>query len=314
LCLFISPSSGFSQLLRDGSFEFLGGPNEPGLDWTFCVGDPDAQVLDGSGPGIFGIHTPPSDGQKYVGLMANNLWFSEELGQAMQLEAGMHYYGSVDLFRSMAHQNWNGTARLEIWGGDDCSHVDELLWTSGTVNNLDEWQTYSINFAPLFNHPWVSVRCQLVAGSGEMTYLCADALRLDNVFFSVDYLSFAATTTENNVALAWTTPDLEDAVNFEVEWSADGQAFSKLGQIPATAGESMFQFDHADAHPGSQFYRIRSIDRGGHEVLSEVVQAIVGPEQSTFFPNPASDQMTIVAPAEIGSIALLDLAGRTLLT
>lgn len=304
----------FSQLLRDGSFEAIGNLTEPGTGWTACSGDPDAQVLDGNGPGIFGINTPPSNGQFYVGLVANDQGLSEELGQTMQLEAGMHYFGGIDLFRSMAHQNWNGSAALEIWGGSNCNDLDELLWSSGTVTNLDEWQHYSITFAPMMNHQWLSVRCQLVTGAGEMTYLCADALRLDNVFFSVDFLGFEAVSGQGQVDLTWETAALQDALSFDIEWSADGDQFSQIGTIAAAEGESAFQFAHASASTGSQFYRIRSVDQGGHENLSEIRQVVVGQSEWSVFPNPSTSHFTVLGATAIDQVSLTDLSGKSLAT
>jgi hypothetical protein len=314
LGLLLVPLSGFAQLLRDGSFERIGAFVEPGTGWTVCAGDPDAQVLDGNGPGVFGIDTPPANGQHYVGFVANDQGISEALGQAMTLEAGMHYFGSVSLFRSMAHQNWNGTAQFQIWGGSGCNQLTELLWSSGTVTNLDEWQQFSITFAPMTNHQWIAVRCELDAGSGEMTYLCADDLRLDNVFFSVDFLDFEAIHRADKVDLRWETVALEGALDFDVEWSLDGVDFAEIGKVSALAGESTFDFEHRPEGTGTQFYRIRSVDLGGHEDVSEVRQVNVGAFNIEVFPNPATDRFTVNSALPIDHLTLSDLSGKVVFT
>jgi hypothetical protein len=314
-CLLLSffPHYSFGQLLRDGSFELVGNPYEPGMGWTVCVGDPDAQVLDGSGPGIFGVNTPPANGQHYVGMIANDQGAAEALGQSLLLEAGMHYFGSVSLFRSTAHQSWNGTAAFQIWGGADCSSPEELLWTSGPVTNVDAWREFTISFAPLYNHSWISAKCALQAGSGEMTYLCADDLRLDNSYFAVDFLGFEATAAANAVSLEWETVALEDRLDFQVEWSRDGQNFEHVGTVEAWAGNSAFAFTHTPSDRGRQFYRIKSVDLGGHEDLSEIRQVLLTEEGLQIFPNPAHDRVTVatgMSGSAIQSVVLRDLSGK----
>lgn len=310
------PSIVSAQLLKDGSFEVPLDALNPKAGWTACMGDPDMQVLDGNGPGVLGIHTPPYHGSYYLGMVATHQGLSEAVGQSLALEAGLHYYGSIALFRSLAHQNWNGTGQIQLWGGNDCNTPAELLWSSGSVTQVDQWQEYTIAFTPLQNHAWISVMLALDAGSGEMTYVCLDALQLYNVNFGVDFLGFEATPYAHSVLLEWETVALEDQLRFEVEWSLDGLRFSTVGDVDAAAGASRFEFQHSAPQAGRQFYRLRTVDQGGHEKLSAVRQVVVTEVGIHVFPNPVVESVTVGTgdgDLLIEGLCVLDLHGRTVM-
>lgn len=296
--------------MQDGSFE-----TTPGESWTNCTGEPDRQVLDGNGPGIFGIHTPPAHGQYYLGLVATDGGVQEGIGQQIFLEAGRHCFGSISLFRSMAHQGWDGTGQLEIWGGSDCEHLTELLWTSGTVSNLDAWRSYPVFFSPVENHSWLTLRLALEPGSGTMTYVCLDDFRLDNVFFSVDFLSLTAEPGAQGIQLDWITASLPDATDFDIQWSNDGQSFQSVGRQSAAMGGTAFSFLHVPMQPGRHFYRIAATDAGGHTQMSPVVESVVASSFTAVFPNPVTDHFTAVMAEGLvlKGLRLMDLQGRVVL-
>ena len=308
ICWF--PADALSQFVQDGGFEAV-----PGETWAKCAGEPDRQVLDGNGPGILGIHTPPVQGQYYLGLVATDGGVQEAIGQELFLEAGRHCFGSISLFRSTAHQNWDGTGRLEIWGGTDCNNSTELLWSSGTVSNLDAWREYPVYFSPIENHTWISLRLSLDAGSGSMTYVCLDDFRLDNVFFSVNFMDIKANATSQGIQLDWTTASLPDATEFEVQWSNDGQEFKGIGRQSAAIGGTTFNYTHANTVPGRHLYRIAATDAGGHTDMSPVVEALIASPATTVFPNPVRDHFTALVGdgQELKSLRLIDLQGRVVL-
>lgn len=304
------PAEALAQYVQDGGFETV-----PGESWALCSGEPDRQVLDGNGPGIFGIHTPPAQGQYYLGLVATDGGIQEAIGQRLFLEAGRHCYGSISLFRSTAHQNWDGTGSLEIWGGSDCNDVTELLWTSGTISNIEAWRAYPVFFSPIENHTWISLRLSIDPGSGTMTYVCLDDFRLDNVFFSVNFLDVKAQAVPQGIQLDWTTASLPDATEFEVQWSNDGKTFQGIAQQSAPMGGTGFSCSHANTAPGRHFYRIAATDAGGHTDISPVVEALIASPAATVFPNPVRDHFTAMVPdgQELKSLRLMDLQGRVVL-
>jgi hypothetical protein len=303
-----------AQLLQDPSFELLPA-TAPGAEWSWsvCRGTPDWQVLDGFGTGINGVATPAASGARYIGLLDTEFDLREAVGQALNLESGIHHFGSVALFRSTAHQSWNGTGQLQLWGGSACGDFAELLWSSGTVNNVDNWQTFSINFSASGNHQWIMATLVLDPGSGEMTYLGMDDLRLDNAFLAVDYLALEAKPMPKGVQLNWEVVPLVEAAQLDVEWSTDGTNFAQIGQVQADVDASEFAFFHAPSISGTQFYRIKSVDAGGYARWSEVIQTQWSPSaEALIYPNPIQNSFRVQMPvaSAMAKIELLDLQGR----
>ncbi len=310
--LILSPRLGLAQIIHDGSFEGYTGQQIP-LEghWATCQGAPDLQILDGFGNGIYAIHTPAAQGQRYLGMLDTDYELHESVGQAMRIEAGMHYFGSVALFKSLAHQSWDGTGQLQIWGSQSCSQHDELLWASGTVDNVDVWQYYNIEFSAALNHDWITLEVAMDQGSGRMSYLCIDDLFLSNEFLAVDFLNFDALPTADAIQLTWETAALPDDANFGVEWSADGQHFATIGNVAALGGETQFTYTHQPSTPGQQYYRLRTVDLGGHESLSEVRQTLWNTDGGLrVYPNPAQNQVSINQGSPISQVQLYDMGGR----
>ena len=222
----------------------------------------------------------------------------------------MHYFGSVALFKSLAHQNWDGRGQLQIWGSDGCGRRDELLWASGTVDNVDAWQYYTIEFAAARNHEWVTLQVAMVQGSGHMSYICIDDLFLSNEFLAVDILDFEASPMADAVHLSWETAALLDDATFGVEWSADGQQFATITRVEALAGETRFAYTHQPSAAGQQYYRLRTVDRGGHESLSEVRQTSWDADgRLRVYPNPAAGPISLSQGSPISLVLIYDMGG-----
>ncbi|MET4075498.1 reprolysin-like metallopeptidase [Hymenobacter sp. UYCo722] len=160
---------------------------------------------------------------------------------------------------------------------------------------------------------------------------------LNNVFFAVNNtnitlagtplpVELAAFTAEvrGSVAhLAWTTASEKNNAGFEVEASADGRAFRRLGWVAGQGSSSAahtYQFDDGTltTAPGPLvYYRLRQLDTDGTATFSPVRTVAVPAgrtAQLQLWPNPAHGTVSVggLAPGE--AVQLLDLAGRVLLS
>lgn len=311
-----------AQLLRDGSFEGSRSNLPYSEGWTDCNGTPDTQVLDGFGVGIFGIRTPASHGEQYLGLLADDAGFSESIGQAFFLEGGQLYTGNIDIYRSVVHNSWNGTGRIEIWAGSNCGNAQELIWNSGTISNEDYWQNYTVALLPRQSYNWITVKAVLDAGSGEMTYLCIDNFDLLSSALGFDFVDFSANAVGKQVSLAWETEALTETHDFSVQWSADGQSFTEIGNQIGLVGEGNFQFVWNAQFSGKHFFRIAATDLRGNLQISEVVEANIAEDDGgdmVLYPNPARAYLQIALPennaqADICQLRIYDAQGRLVLT
>ncbi len=134
----------------------------------------------------------------------------------------------------------------------------------------------------------------------------------------LDLLSFQAEKVGEQVKLTWVTINEIEVSHFEIERSADGQNFSKIGAVDArNAGieVSNYVFVDAAALAGSNYYRFKQVEQDGSSVFSPMafvsfVQDLV----LDVYPNPATDFITIklsTAQAE-AQVSLMDAKGQQL--
>lgn len=301
-----------AQILANPSLEGQSGSVPP--NWTNCGGSPDTQILNGTGQGIFGINTPPQNGNTYLGFVSTSYGYIEAIGQPVNLTSGTSYTGSLALFRSTLHSSWNGTGQCQIWGGTSCSNRIELLWTSGTVTNLNSWQTRAVSFSPTMNHSYIIFVNYFNPGTGSMDYFCLDNIILTASVLPVEMLSFVAEDQTQGIDLKWETEALATDYTFELEWSGDAYLFESMGTLTANAGETAFNYTHESPQPGMNYYRLRMIDANGDESYSEIRQ--VEHEKNHFvqvYPNPTASEINLglrlYETSEV-AVRVLDASGR----
>ncbi len=130
-------------------------------------------------------------------------------------------------------------------------------------------------------------------------------------------LSFYAKNKEQAVELEWKTTDETGTSHFDVERSADGIRFDKLGTIQAQNRPGTQQYAFADTRPlnSKSFYRLKQVDKDGKAEYSPTV--LVNRDRGLMFqvfPSPARELVTVVLAPEstVRELALLDAGARTL--
>lgn len=303
-----------AQILANPSLEGSTSSSSVPPSWTNCGGSPDTQIINGSGNGIFGINTPADDGITYLGFVSTSYGYIEAAGQATSLSSGTAYTGSLALYRSTLHSSWNGTGQCQIWGGTSCSNRTELLWSSGTITNLNNWQTYAVTLQPTMNHSYIIFVNYFNSGTGSMDYFCLDDIVLAATVLPVEMQSFTAEDRETAVDLHWMTDELATPHTFQVEWSGDAKEFTAIGSVEAERGESQFSLVHPDPQPGMNYYRLQVIDVNGETTFSEIRQ--VEHAASHFvnvFPNPTHADLNVnlrLYDNERVDVKVMDAAGR----
>jgi hypothetical protein len=142
---------------------------------------------------------------------------------------------------------------------------------------------------------------------------------------SVELVSFAGRAEGLNHLLTWTTATESGSDFFEVERSHDGLSFRALGQVQSLApngnSATALAYTYTDAEPlqGHNYYRLTQTDFDGKRQVSSAVIDIRNGNSSawTIYPNPVENRLNIrsaVNPNILGAFAVLDPAGRTLLS
>jgi len=83
---------------------------------------------------------------------------------------------------------------------------------------------------------------------------------------------FSATANDCKAILSWKTSAEKKLAVFEIEQSADGYEFTKVGSVPAknNANGSAYEFTY-DQGPGNKYYRLKMIEKGGEFSHSKLI-------------------------------------------
>lgn len=136
-------------------------------------------------------------------------------------------------------------------------------------------------------------------------------------------LDFNGKLLNADAQLSWRTENELNSHSFDIERSADGRQYTKVGTVRAMnmAGIQQYQFlDRAVLSTGQSFifYRLKQIDIDGRFSYSRIVLLNTGKKyQMQVFPNPARDLANIAIQAartETVQIMVKDPAGRTLIS
>jgi hypothetical protein len=117
----------------------------------------------------------------------------------------------------------------------------------------------------------------------------------------VELMAFQASATGTAVNLTWSTASEKNNQGFEVQRSANGEAFAKLAWVDG-AGSSqtprLYHYRDAAPLPAVSYYRLKQVDADGTAHYSPVQTLTrTAPAAITAYPNPTADQATIAWPA-----------------
>lgn len=132
----------------------------------------------------------------------------------------------------------------------------------------------------------------------------------------VSWVRFDAIGADNQVVLTWETATEENASNFAVQTSTDGQRWITLGTVPAAGNSNVLQryeFVHSSPGNGINQYRLIQTDLDGKEYYS-VVRVVNMRVSFAFqvFPNPSINgrmALRFTSP-EQKQISIFNMNGR----
>lgn len=213
-----------------------------------------------------------------------------------------------------------------------------LTWLSdndnGLTSSLGSSQPWARAAAPVAGTSWTAVGPPQNAASTRTVTAAVPAGQSWSFFtvstaaapLPVTLVAFTAERQGDEALLRWTTASELNNDRFEVEVSADGQGFRKIGQV---AGQGTYATAHryqlADPRLLSYaanpvYYRLRQVDRDGTATFSPVrtvrIEGLL-PFAVAAFPNPVPTTGTQlrVRTAQAGPLQLLgyDATGRLVL-
>jgi hypothetical protein len=117
----------------------------------------------------------------------------------------------------------------------------------------------------------------------------------------VELTAFQAVAAGSAVNLTWSTASEKNNLGFEVQRSANGEAFASLAWVAGVGSSQVpHSYGYLDANPLSavSYYRLKQVDADGATSYSPVqtVKRTI-PTAITAYPNPTAGQVTIAWPA-----------------
>ncbi len=148
-------------------------------------------------------------------------------------------------------------------------------------------------------------------------------LNMVSVFLNTSELpvtltAFQAIAHEQSALLTWSTSEEVNFSHFEIQRSADGRLWQRVGEVAAAGlGDAPLAYRYSDVQPlpGLSYYRLKMIDLDGTYVYSDirsVVSRAAPALHLEVYPNPASDRVSLTTSGAVSEIRLRDLSGRLL--
>jgi hypothetical protein len=185
--------------------------------------------------------------------------------------------------------------------------------------------TYSWTPSTKVNNPYMANATPLSSGIGTTTYTLT--VTNDQGCYSTAQVNFTVTpvitlpiTLERfdaqqvpcAVDLAWEIAHAENFSHFDIERSADGITFEKIGRAGFNSSVRTYRFRDDKAGAGKWFYRLKMTDRDDAHRYSDVVSQQVACDRTTplkVYPNPVQGLVNIVSATPVESVRVISLSG-----
>lgn len=150
---------------------------------------------------------------------------------------------------------------------------------TGISTTLDYGTPYKLDFTPVNAAPG-----SYAADRFKIFFKQADVL-------PVTFTSLVAYRKNNAVNVQWKVENEAGIRHYEVERSADGVHFSKIGQDVSATNSSAYQFEDESPLQGLNYFRVKAVETNRRKMYTNIAKLYFGKTASgsTVFPNPVVD-------------------------
>lgn len=218
---------------------------------------------------------------------------------------------------------WRLSTIVDFITPDGNSNVAIVRGDLGSPNEF-EWDftapdsTSFANEGPLIQARQFSINgdinSRLVTAFSPFTFGFAN-----NSILPLRLLTFTASPHGPDALLHWQLADAKDLKLFEVEYSTDGQRFSRLITINNNGGTA-YHYRHAKLPQGVHYYRLQMVEKDGRRSHSKTEVLMVNTNRTLItglLQNPVQGGNAIVrsysATYQMAEVMLMDITGRMLM-
>jgi hypothetical protein len=204
-----------------------------------------------------------------------------------------------------------GTGNLKISGvaGPD----NPISWTAGTAVSLATFTLSGTSTGPIT----AGVSTSVELGGSSKDGNCSSA----QISLPLDLLSFQVSTKGKNPELSWLTASEVNVEGFNIERSAEGKFFEKVGTVKSgVTTRGTYTFMDEVPMSGLNYYRLKMMNTDGSFTYSPVRSVTLAESKTTGLsvsPNPAKEAVFVklnAKEAKTMTLELVDIAGKVLLT
>jgi autotransporter-associated beta strand protein len=107
----------------------------------------------------------------------------------------------------------------------------------------------------------------------------------------ISFISVSAVQKNSSIVVNWNMADEKGIGHYDVERSADGISFMKVGQVNPSASNGVYSWTDNAPLQANNFYRIKGVEVSGDKKYSSIVNVNIGNLVSSIscYPNPVID-------------------------
>jgi Secretion system C-terminal sorting domain len=194
--------------------------------------------------------------------------------------------------------------------------------TSFTVSgtNTTSFSLFTATGSALDLTGTVTITLTASGATGSSQNFRLDDFQVSAAVLPVSLKNFKVTEIKKANQISFTTASERNNSHFEIERSADGQAFRNIGEVKGAGNsndEKNYTFTDEKPLAGTNYYRLKQVDLDGQFEYSKVVTARFGREGSlSVIPTLVVDNLQVSldeTSTENGTWEIIDLSGRQVL-
>ncbi len=153
-----------------------------------------------------------------------------------------------------------------------------------------------------------------VLGISRMSYNSMGAYQKNGIIVPVTLKYFSGKVLAASNVLTWETASEINNLGFDIERSADGINFDKIGFVKAKGQNSIYDF--TDNTPLSiTYYRLRQTDFDGTKTISKIITLKqIFKDETRIYPNPTQGSLRLEGVNASVDVEIMNLNGQVVLS
>jgi parallel beta-helix repeat protein len=200
----------------------------------------------------------------------------------------------------------SATLVFRIFGSDCPLYLDNINLSEAqvTTNSVDEFVRFEYNSTAspktiALQGEYMDVEKNQYSQTITLAPFSSAILMLnEQASLPLRFVEFKGKKNNQQVDLKWITANEVNTSHFEIEKSANGVRFEKIGRVNSSnvaTGTSNYTFSDYTPFANKNYYRLKQLDKDGKSSYSDVVMIGYAAElKMNVSPNPATDKIRVV--------------------